>query len=206
MTKPRKEIAPERREQFVAATCEVIDRVGLADTSLSQIAGVLGISAGLVAHYFGDKKSLLYATIRKIMIDLKSGMDALRKQADPDDPVAQIRVIIDGNFQASQNHRAIIRTWLNFWVASLYDTELKRLQKINNHVLFSSLHSHFVKFAPKDRALDAACVLASLIDGLWLHLAIADNARFEEAQRSAHSYLDLFLAQNAPSLSHKGLE
>lgn len=204
MKKPRKEIAPERREQFVSATCEVIDKVGLADTSLNQIARVLNISAGLATHYFGDKKSLLYATIRKIMADLKSATEALKKQADPNDPVAQIRVIIDSNFQASQNHRTIIRTWLNFWVASLYDPELKRLQKVNNHVLFSSLHSQFAKLAPKNKAQNAARVLASLIDGLWLHLALADEAPFEEARLSAHSYLDLFLAQNAPSLSHKG--
>lgn len=202
--KPRKEIAPERREQFVAATCAIIDRVGLADASLNQIAGEIGISAGLVAHYFGDKKSLLYATMRKIMGELKATVEDLQKGIDRDDPAAQIRVIINSNFHNSQNNRAIIKTWLNFWVASLYDEELKRLQRVNEHVLFSSLYSQFMKLAAKDKARDAARGLAAMIDGLWLHLALSNEFAFEDGRRLAHQYLDQFLAHTAPSQALKG--
>lgn len=199
MKKPRKEIAPERREQFLAATCAIIDRVGLADASLNQIAGEIGISAGLVAHYFGDKKSLLNATMRKIMSELKQTVEELQKTTDRNDPVAQIRIIIDSNFHNSQNNRAIIKTWLNFWVASLYDEELKRLQRVNEHVLYSSLYKQFAKLTTKDQARDAARGLAAMIDGLWLHLALSNDFAFDDGGRLAHQYLDQFLAQNALS-------
>lgn len=194
--KLRKEIAPERREQFVDATCSVIDKVGLADATLGQIAGSLGISAGLVSHYFGDKQNLLYATMRKMMNDLKTTTLELQKNVAPKDYLALIKTIIDSNFHTSQNSRAIIRTWLNFWVASLYDDELRRLQRVNERILISSLFKLFSKILGVEKAKYAARGLASMIDGLWLHLALSSDFNFKEAQYLAHQYVDNFILQH----------
>jgi len=204
--KPRREIAPERRDQLVNATLSVIDQVGLADATLGQIADKIGISAGLIPHYFGDKKGLIYATMRKIMDDLKQLHDMLSQDADRDDPVAQIRVIIDANFHVQHENQALIKTWLNFWLASLYDARLHRLQKINRHILYSSLYRHFAKLIDKspprdaareNQARDAARGLAAMIDGLWLHLALSADFTLEDGRRIAHHHLDQFLTKKA---------
>jgi len=191
--KTRKEIAPERRDQLVNATLSVIDKVGLADATLGQIADKIGISAGLIPHYFGDKKGLIYATMRKIMEDLKNLHHSLQKNSDKNDPLAQIRVIIDANFHENHENQALIKTWLNFWLASLYDEELHRLQKINRHILYSSLYRHFSKLTDKPQARDAARAMAAQIDGLWLHLALAADFTLADGRRIAHHYLDQFL-------------
>jgi len=191
--KTRKEIAPERRDQLVNATLSVIDKVGLADATLGQIADRIGISAGLIPHYFGDKKGLIYATMRKIMEDLKHLHDHLQKSSDKNDPVAQIRIIIDANFHQQHENQALIKTWLNFWLASLYDVELQRLQKINRHILFSSLYQHFSKIIDRAQARDAARGLAAMIDGLWLHLAMSADFTLTDGRHIAHQYLDQFL-------------
>jgi len=195
MKKTRKEIAPERRDQLVNATLQVIDKVGLADMTLGQVASKVGISAGLIPHYFGDKKGLIYATMRKIMDDLKQLHHELQEKSDRHDPVAQIRVIIDANFHPSHENQALIKTWLNFWLASLYDNELRRLQKINRHILYSSLYRNFVELLDKLQARDAARGLAAMIDGLWLHLALSADFTLADGRRIAHHYLDQSLTR-----------
>jgi len=198
--KPRKDIAPERRDQLVNATLSVIERVGLADATLGQIADRIGISAGLIPHYFGDKKGLIYATMRKIMDDLKELHDGLQQNSDKSDPIAQIRVIIDANFHQQHENQALIKTWLNFWLASLYDSELQRLQKINRHILFSSLYRHFVKIIDRSQARDTARGLAAMIDGLWLHLALSADFTLTDGRRIAHQHFDQFL-ENTPLIT-----
>jgi len=190
MKKPRKEIAPERRDQLVNATLQVIDKVGLADMTLAQVASRLGISAGLIPHYFGDKRGLIYATMRKIMDDLRQLHHELQEKTDKHDPVVQIRVIIDANFHPQHENQALIKTWLNFWLASLYDGELHRLQKINRHILYSSLYRNFVKIIEGAQARDGARGLAAMIDGLWLHLALSADFTLADGRRIAHHYLD----------------
>jgi len=193
--KTRKEIAPERRDQLVNATVSVIDEVGLANATLGQIADRIGISAGLIPHYFGDKKGLIYATMRKLMADVKALHDELQKDIDKNDPIAQIKVIIDANFHVQQDNQSLIKTWLNFWLASLYDTELYRLQKVNEHILYSSLYSHFAKIIDRTKARDAARGLAAMIDGLWLHLALSADFSLADGRRIVYHYLDQFLAK-----------
>jgi len=193
--KTRKEIAPERRDQLVNATVSVIDEVGLANATLGQIADRIGISAGLIPHYFGDKKGLIYATMRKLMADVKALHDELQKDIDKNDPIAQIKVVIDANFHQSHEDQALIKTWLNFWLASLYDADLHRLQKVNEHILYSSLYSHFAKIAASNQARDAARGLAAMIDGLWLHLALSADFTLADGRRIAHHHLDQLLSR-----------
>jgi len=195
MKKPRKDIAPERRDQLVNTTLQVIDKVGLADMTLAQVASKIGISAGLIPHYFGDKKGLIYATMRKIMDDLKRLHHELQEKSNREDPVGQIKVIIDANFHSSHENQALIKTWLNFWLASLYDDELHRLQKINRHILYSSLYSHFSKMMSKEQAREASLGLAAMIDGLWLHMALSADFTLADGRRITHHYLKQFLAQ-----------
>jgi len=193
--KPRREIAPERRDQLINATLSVIDKVGLADVTLGQVADKIGISAGLIPHYFGDKKGLIYATMRKLMNDIKKLHAELQHHVDKNDPVAQLKIIIDANFHQSHEDQALIKTWLNFWLASLYDADLHRLQKINEHILYSSLYSHFSKIIDQHQARDAARGLAAMIDGLWLHLALSADFTLADGHRIAHQHLAQFLSR-----------
>jgi len=135
--------------------------------------------------------------MRKLMDDVKKLHDELQKDIDREDPVAQIKVIIDANFHAQQDNQALIKTWLNFWLASLYDGDLHRLQKVNEHILYSSLYGHFSKIIDRRQARDAARGLAAMIDGLWLHLALSADFNLSDGRRIVHHYLDQFLAKGA---------
>ncbi|MDU5192221.1 MAG: transcriptional regulator BetI, partial [Mixta calida] len=140
-----------RQAQLIKATLTVIDRVGLAEASLAVIAKEAGVSTGIVSHYFGDKNGLLDACMRQILADLYLAVERQRRQA-PDTPEAQIRAIIDGNFDISQIDAPVLKTWLVFWTNSLHQHNLQRLQTINDRRLWSNLTAQFARVMPREQA------------------------------------------------------
>lgn len=190
----RKDIPQQRREQLIQATCATINQVGLPAVTISQVASQAGLSTGIISHYFGDKEGLLYATMRKILLDLHDAIARLR-QAAPPDAMAQIKAIIDGNFDESQVNQQAMRTWLDFWAASMHQAELRRLQRINDLRLYSNLCFQFRRCLPRTAAQQAAKGLAALIDGLWLRGSLtgsdfdvnrAKSLAYQYAQQCLH--------------------
>ncbi|RPE81629.1 transcriptional regulator BetI [Vulcaniibacterium tengchongense] len=194
---PKRGIQPVRREQLIRATYATIDQVGLADATVAQIAHAAGLSAGIVSHYFGDKNGLLNAAMRQILRDLKAAVARYRGRAD-DTPRAQLRAIVDGNFDQTQTNRTAMRVWLTFWAASMHQPELARLQRANDHRLYSNLCWQFRRVLPPERARAAARGLAAMIDGLWLRGSLA-GGDFDVAQARAlaYEYLDHQLGAGA---------
>ncbi|MCX8956091.1 transcriptional regulator BetI [Erwinia psidii] len=189
-----------RQTQLINATLSVIDRVGLADASLVLIAKEAGVSTGIVSHYFGDKNGLLDACMRQILSDLYHAVLRCRQETS-DQPAARLRAIIDGNFDASQIARPVLRTWLAFWNSSLHQPALQRLQRINDRRLFSNLVVQFARELPRQQAREAGAAMAALIDGLWLRMTLAPQAMeqgLEAARRLCYQHLALWLSAATP--------
>ena len=109
---------------------------------------------------------------------------------------AELRAMIDGNFDDSQVSGPAMKTWLAFWASSMHQPALRRLQRVNDHRLYSNLCGQFHRALPQEQARQAARGLASLIDGLWLRGALSGKAfDTEQARRIAYDYLDLQLAK-----------
>lgn len=188
-----------RQAQLIHATLTVIDRVGLADASLALIAKEAGVSTGIVSHYFGDKNGLLDACMRQILSDLYTAVEHYRHQAD-DRPEAQIRAIIDGNFDVSQIAGPVLKTWLAFWTNSLHQPDLQRLQRINDRRLYSNLASQFARVLEPQQARNAGASLAALIDGLWLRMTLAPQPMeqgLDDARMLCYQNLALWLSAAA---------
>lgn len=187
-----------RQAQLIKATLTVIDRVGLAEASIAVIAKEAGVSTGIVSHYFGDKNGLLDACMRQILADLYLAVERQRRQA-PDTPEAQIRAIIDGNFDVSQVDAPVLKTWLVFWTNSLHQPRLQRLQSINDRRLWSNLTAQFARVMPHEQARAAGSSMAALIDGLWLRMTLSPQP-IEEGLGRARSlcYQNLALWLTSP--------
>ncbi|AUX72644.1 transcriptional regulator BetI [Erwinia pyrifoliae] len=184
-----------RQAQLINATLTVIDRVGLANASLALIAKEAGVSTGIVSHYFGDKNSLLEACMLQILSDLYVALRHQRLKAG-NDAEAQVKAIIDGNFDISQITPPVLKTWLVFWAESLYQPNLNRLQRINDRRLYSNLTAQFRRVMPGHQARAAASSLAAIIDGLWLRLTLAPlpmEQGLEQARMLCYQNLALWL-------------
>ncbi|MEX0292563.1 transcriptional regulator BetI [Pseudomonas putida] len=193
---PKVGMQPIRRQQLIEATLQAVDQVGLGDASIALIARLAGVSNGIISHYFQDKNGLIAATMRYIMNMLNEGVIARRQALTDDSPRAHLRVIIEGNFDASQVNGPAMKTWLAFWASSMHQPSLHRLQRINDHRLYSNLCCQFRRAMPLDEARTAARGLAALIDGLWLRGALSGDA-FDTGQaiQIAYEYLELQLAK-----------
>ncbi|CAM3653905.1 HTH-type transcriptional regulator BetI [Pseudomonas reidholzensis] len=199
---PKVGMQPIRRQQLIDATLLAVDQVGLGDASIALIARLAGVSNGIISHYFQDKNGLIAATMRHLMNALSEGTVARRQALLDHSPRAHLMVIIEGNFDASQVSGPAMKTWLAFWAASMHQPSLHRLQRINDHRLYSNLCFQFRRVLPRDEARSAARGLAALIDGLWLRGALSGDAfDTDQAVRIAYEYLDLQLAkQQRPDL------
>ena len=191
---PKVGMQPIRRSQLIAATLEAVDQVGMGDASIAYIARLAGVSNGIISHYFKDKNGLLEATMRHLMQALRDAVAERRQALSDDSPRAHLRAMIDGNFDDSQVNGPAMKTWLAFWASSMHQPALRRLQRVNDHRLYSNLCGQFHRALPQDQARFAARGLASLIDGLWLRGALSGEAfDTEQARRIAYDYLDLQL-------------
>ena len=191
---PKVGMQPIRRSQLIAATLEAVDQVGMADASIAYIARLAGVSNGIISHYFQDKNGLLEATMRHLLSALSKAVRERRAALYDDSPRAHLRAIVEGNFDDSQVNGPAMKTWLAFWASSMHQPALRRLQRVNDHRLYSNLCGQFHRALPQDQARFAARGLASLIDGLWLRGALSGEAfDTEQARRIAYDYLDLQL-------------
>jgi TetR/AcrR family transcriptional repressor of bet genes len=108
-----------------------------------------------------------------------------------DSPRAQLRAIIDGNFDSTQTNPTAMRVWLSFWAASMNKPQLARLQRANDKRLHSNIACEFARLMPRDAARDAATGLAALIDGLWLRGSLTGKTFDTALARSiAGAYVD----------------
>ncbi|WP_017348249.1 transcriptional regulator BetI [Pantoea sp. A4] len=198
----RKEIPEQRKQQLIEAAFEAIRNVGLAGVTMSQVAKLAGMSTGLVSHYFGDKHGLLHATMRTILRDLQLAVAECRQQAEGD-PQSQLYAIIDGNFDPSQTNETSMRVWLDFWAASMHCDDLRRLQHINDHRLFSNICYQFARVFPQQHARSAARGLAAMIDGLWLRGSLTGNQfDVEKARLIARDYVTQKLSTHSVEKAH----
>ncbi len=193
---PKVGMQPIRRKQLIHATLAAVDQVGMSDASISMIARLAGVSNGIIAHYFQDKNGLLEATMRHLMKALNQAVRIRREALTDDSPRAHLKAIIEGNFDDSQVNGPAMKTWLAFWAFSMHQPSLHRLQRINDHRLYSNLCCEFRRVLPKEQARSAARGMSALIDGLWLRGALAgDDFDIEQALQLAYDYLDQLLAQ-----------
>jgi len=195
---PKVGMQPIRRSQLIAATLEAVDQVGMSDASIAYIARLAGVSNGIISHYFRDKNGLLEATMRHLMQALSDAVRERRASLPPDQPREHLRAMIAGNFDDSQVNGPAMKTWLAFWATSMHQPSLRRLQRVNDHRLYSNLCGQFRRVLPQEQARSAARGLAALIDGLWLRGALSgEGFDTQQATQIAYEYLDLKLAQSA---------
>jgi AcrR family transcriptional regulator len=65
----RKSIAPQRQEEILDAFERSIERHGFGGSSTRHIAEEAKMKQPIIAHYFGNKKELVDALVRRIMDD-----------------------------------------------------------------------------------------------------------------------------------------
>ncbi len=197
--RPRRHEAEDiRRRQLIEATVEAIAELGFHGSTILEIAGRAGVSAGLVAFYFRDKNGLLEATLRWLAVQLSSNLIALQRAAAT--PRGRIAAVVDATLGPSQFDRRTASVWLAFWAQVPVVPRFARIQRIYEARLLSNLRAGWRShpaLARLDRAESArlAETSAAMIDGLWLRATLsADPDAGAKARDTALAFVDGRLA------------
>ena len=190
---PKVGMEPVRRAQLIDATCESIFLYGLAETTISKIGRLAGVSTGIISHYFGGKNELVEATMRKILTDLANAVSIRVREAVT--PRQKILSIIEGNFSHQQTSPQFVTSWLAFWSQAMHVPALAKLQNVNKRRLKSNLLYWYRRLLSPEDSVVAAEGMAALIDGLWLRGAFEKQGfNSQRAKAVALDYLNRQLA------------
>ncbi len=189
-TPPRKASREHRRQQLIEATIECLAKRGYAQTTLTDVAMLAGVSHGLVNFHFETKEKLLTETLLYLAAEYRENWLAALAAAPPS-PAAQINALILADFNEKICTPSKLSAWCSFWgeVQSrpIYQEKCgafdqfytERLQELCAQLIAEGGYAH-------DPAR-AARVLRITSEGLWLDpifMAVAYSR--EEALHTAY--------------------
>jgi betaine-aldehyde dehydrogenase len=178
-----------RRAQLIEVTIDSLAEVGYVGTTLAEIARRAGVSPGLVAHYFGDKDSLLSGAFRTLARSLAARVRA--RLALAHSARGRVQAVIDTNLAPEEFDKRTGTAWLAFWGQVLHVEGLKRVQTAYQRRMLSNLRSDLRLMIPGDEARSLAAMIAAMIDGVWLRAALSE---WQEADsESARALLTAFV-------------
>ncbi|MDE1924381.1 MAG: transcriptional regulator BetI, partial [Gammaproteobacteria bacterium] len=186
-----------RRRQLIEVTIDSLAEVGFTGTTLAQIAARAEVSAGLVAHYFGDKDGLLVAAFRSLARRVADQVRARLRHAHT--PRGRIQAVIDANLAPAEFDRRTGTAWLAFWGQVLQIEGLRRVQTVYQRRMLSNLRASLARLAPPEEARSIASMIAAMIDGVWLRAALSEWS--EADSESARALLTEFVDGRLKAIS-----
>ncbi|WP_328946091.1 TetR family transcriptional regulator [Streptomyces sp. NBC_00250] len=185
-----------RREDVSETVWQVLADKGFGGLTLRAVATAMGVSTGMLMHYFPTKRALITHAL-----DLLEKRTAGRpRRARPAAGLATVRVMLLDILPLTPGDTARNRIWVSSWDLSLADDDLTAEQAGRYTRLRSTLLPHLeaardLGELPADVDLEQlAATTVAFTHGLVVQ-ALFDPARFPEEVQSA--MLDDFLATTA---------
>ena len=172
---PRPRLDEVRRPEILAAAANVIRQRGLENARLSDVAAEAGTSAPSVLYWFSSKAELLKEALtsaeERFYDELACDLDSLESGR------ARLAHIVDSGAGEGDYDAAL---WMELWARALRDPELAATRAelderwratIGAVVRFGQERGEFGPADPDEFAV----LLASLLDGLSVQLALGDS-------------------------------
>ncbi|GHG07362.1 TetR/AcrR family transcriptional regulator [Streptomyces zaomyceticus] len=193
-----------RREDVSETVFQVLADKGFGGLTLRAVAAAMGVSTGMLMHYFPTKRALITHAL-----ELLEKRTAERpRRARPAAGLATVRAMLLDILPLTPGDTARNRIWVGSWDLSLADDDLAAEQAGRYTRLRSTLVPHLeaareLGELPGDTDPEQlAATVVAFTHGLVVQ-ALFDPARFPEATQTA--MLDDFLASTArPGRLHGG--
>jgi len=164
-----------RKQQIINATLDCIDQLGLSQTTLASIANKAGVSQGVVVFHFQSKEALLEKALQFLSREYGECWQSAIAQA-PDDPISQLKALVNATFTPSICNRKKISVWYAFWGESRSRPKYQQVCGHQDKQFSETLLSICEQIANRRQArlpaLTAALSIEGMIDGLWQNFLI----------------------------------
>lgn len=168
-----------RRRDMRRAAFDILAEEGFHGLTLAKVAERLGMSRGLVHHYFKDKDELLEAAVRFGNRLISEGIAA--KLRDCTSPQERLRVIFSGNFGDGIYIASRTQYWISYCAQATYSERFGQLLRVQNARMRSNLMHELRQLTDADSASSIADALAMLMDGMWVRMGVTGRWPTREA-------------------------
>jgi AcrR family transcriptional regulator len=171
MRAPHRPKSDDWKPQIIAATGKVIRRGGIASTTVADVAAAAGTTAGTVIYYFGTKNALIQETLKLEDDAFWSRLE--RAYESVVDQVERLCLLFLGCVRVDWDLS------MGLWVYALRNPDMSeahrefdgRTRTALATVIADGVRAGFFRDVVVD---DVALRLSSLMDGLAVHVALAD--------------------------------
>jgi len=143
-----------RRQQLVAAAMTSIAEHGLANTTVSRVAGAADLSQGIVNFYFENKRALLMATLEYVESEFQRVRRDTRRSAAKT-PEAQLDAIIEATFDPAVCNPLYLDVWDAFWGEARTRADFNRVCSAHEISQLKETIRLFREIAEPDQEADA---------------------------------------------------
>jgi TetR/AcrR family transcriptional regulator, transcriptional repressor of bet genes len=162
-----------RRRELRRAAVAVMQREGVAGTTLEKVAAEAGASKGIVLHYFRNKQELFEQAMREANLELRDRVVASLERAET--PFQRIWAVVEENLGEWAYRPPHGHAWLSLCAEAPREPQLARIQNVIHARMHSNLLSGLTALMSKEEANLLALGLSALIDGLWVRLGLGDK-------------------------------
>ena len=193
----------KRRQQLIDATRKCIARKGMGSITLGDVAGVAGLSQGIVNLHFESKENLLNETLRYLADEYKTQFNRTLEKSVPG-AASKLRALMALDLSPSVLDRRKLAVWFAFWgeVKSRprYQAICEKSDEYYDKVL-GSLCDELIADGEYENVSSAAVatVLTSVTNGMWLSYLISPK-RFDRhiATNAVDEYLHSVFPKHFP--------
>ncbi len=186
---PRKASRGQRRQQLIDATVECLARRGYAQTTLTDVANLAGLSHGLINFHFETKQKLLTETLLHLAAEYRENWTRALADAPPS-PQHQLAALIEADFNETICTQSKLRAWVAFWGEAQSRPNYQQTCGSNDLEYISMLEAICKRIIERGNrnfsAERVARVLRVTIEGVWLDLMTMSRPYSrEEAKKTA---------------------
>lgn len=192
----------DRREEILRAALTVIARRGFAATTTREVTTEVGVTHGLLHHYFPSRDDLLAAAF-----DLAAEEDLAHLAevvAEGTDPLDRLRRYL--RYYGPTSDDPMVRLWIDAWSEAPRNESLATTSRRQNrawHAILRDLLTEGTEagvFGCPDPD-DAAWVVIAILDGLALQRVVARAVTARQVRAGAHRVIERELDLTPGSLT-----
>lgn len=162
-----------RRRDMQRAAFDILAEEGFHGLTLAKVAERLGMSRGLLHHYFKDKDELLEAAVRfgnrLISEDIAGKLRVCRT------PRERLTVIFGGNFGDTIYTASRAQYWVSYCAHATFSKRFGRLLRVQNARMHSNLMHELRQLTDAESARTIAEALSMLMDGMWVRMGVTGS-------------------------------
>jgi TetR/AcrR family transcriptional repressor of bet genes len=184
-----------RRQDMQKAAFDVLAEVGFHGATLGKVAERLGMSRGLVHHYFKNKEELLEIAVRYgNRLISEEVARSLRRCTTPRE---RLDAIVEANFGDEIYIVGRAQYWISYCAEATISERLARLLHIQNSRMRSNLLHELRSLLSAKDAERLAEILSMLMDGMWVRMAVTRH--YPRKQDAIDIIRDLLQSQIKPA-------